>query len=191
MRSAGLLGVAISFALILCCAGRPRAVLAAQGACGAPDRQNVLKRKLLASATGVVGAVERGDIERFMESVSRRGLGFGVDVPLVARADLARQMRSRSGYYCLLFSSECMGTARRLWQADPVLSKFKASYRDGFNQGKPYKIEAELLTESDLCGGLVRFSTEGTGLVPAVLELEFTLEGGRWVLINTPYELGE
>jgi hypothetical protein len=158
--------------------------------CGGAGRQTELKSQLIKTATTVVRTIENRDVGRFTDFVSERGIGFGVDVPPLRKADLQRQIKSRSGYYCLLFSTPCMKAANHLWQGDAVLSRFRVSYRDWFQQ-KHYKIEAELLTGSDMCGGLVRFTEPGRETAPRAIELEFALHRGRWLLVNTPYQLGE
>jgi hypothetical protein len=158
--------------------------------CGGTERQIELKSQLIKTATNVVRAIEGRDVDRFMDFVSERGIGFGVDVPPLRKADLQRQLQSRSGYYCLLFSTPCMEPAKHIWQGDPVLSKFRISYRDWLKQTR-YKTDAELLTGSDMCGGLVRFTEPGSEAAPRAIELEFTLRRGRWLLVNTPYQLGE
>jgi hypothetical protein len=145
----------------------------------------------VAQATRVVAAIDRRDAEHFMTFVSSKGIGFGVDAPLVSRVELDRELRASTGHYCLLFSSGCIRAASKLWHSDPVLSKFSRSYRDWFRGNRNYKIDAELLTESDFCGGLVTFAGTNNQITPGTLELQFTLEGAQWRLINTPYELGE
>jgi hypothetical protein len=180
------LDIALGFLFI----SSPLLLVAGEGACGTLKNQTALKAALSRATEQVIVAIEHGDSVQFMASVSPRGMGFGVDVPVVTKADLRRQMRTGTGYYCLLFSSACMAAAKSLWQSDPVLSKFQTSYHDWLTS-MSYNKDFQLLTDSDLCGGLVRFITPGARTAPGILELEFVLQRGRWLLVNTPFELGE
>jgi hypothetical protein len=186
MRNRNL--VQFTVAIVLLCGTSPYSS-ARHAPCGGPKGEQRLKSELTATAKSVMKLVSSGEHGKFLQFASRRGIGFGADVPLTSRRVLAEQFRAKSGYYCLLFSSRCLSEARKAWPQETQLSQFRVSYRDWLSSAGSLRFESELLDESEICGGLViiRSSSETT---PTKLELEFIREDGKWKLVNTPYSLG-
>ncbi len=164
----------------------------ATDSCSKHGSSTTLKRSLKGAATHLLRSIQSGDAGATMKAVSARGVGIGVDQPQLARTAIEEQLRTRTGVYCLLFSTACMQSDTKAeWLTDRVLSKFHTSLSDWLRDAAPYKMETFLLTESGICGGLVRITSRAPKSGPTSLELEFTFEHEKWKLINIPYSLGE
>lgn len=163
--------------------------------CGDSKQQDSMKTLLIHTARSVLNAIKNRDGSSLIGYLSPRGAGFGVDQPMITVDDIKRQLNSKRGVYCLLFSTACIARndSEVRFQSDSVLSQWKISYAEWLNLNSPYPIEGELLDDvGNLCGGLIAVrGRHKTAMAPNVLELEFIFENGAWRLANTPYVLGD
>jgi hypothetical protein len=176
-------------------------LLSSQGAsaanpCGDVKAASLRKAALRKEAQHTLVAIQKRDVGDLLSSFSSRGVGFGVDQPFTPLNEIKAQMTLRRGAYCLFFSTECLlsDETTRGFRADKVLSQWKISYAEWLNRNKGYQLEEDLLDSdgTDFCGGLVTIRGQRKiEQAPNVLELQFINEGGRWMLVNTPFGSGD
>jgi hypothetical protein len=170
-------------------------IAAENGPCGGEKNQEYLSKALLQKGMLVLKAIEQRNEAVFIRHVSRRGMGFGVDVPFTSVDKIRAQLRQKQGVYCLLFSTPCIAMTNftKDTRADSVLSEWKISYAEWLSLNTPYSAEVELGDDaSEMCGGVV--TVRGRAKLksaPSVLELLFSYENGIWVLVNTPDQAGD
>jgi len=156
----------------------------------APAAAAVEDRKiasLRSTCESVLASIKANDAEMFIGYVSKDGVCFGIDCDPEPFDRMLKDLKSKSGFYCLLFDTTCeRKIVRAMWKASNHTGDITTvlSFHDLLQSARLKKI-----SYSPDGGAHVELEepNRSVGSRPSFFDLGFVQEDGSWKLSDMEY----